>query len=237
MFNLLVSGNGEAWEEPPLFMGLSRFKEYSGSEADAITVAQPETLQRLEEVPTLLMYEVGAHGPNPKLVRHGKLRQIVRRGPDLTFEFFPDAQRGFLTLGSVLEFADALGIHHFEQHRTHWAVKDGDLPPELLEKAVPTPPERTLAIIVQEYAEARGSNQRRRITELEDELAALPKSREKAIETLRMRARENVVPDAFQYVGFKAGTDAARDAIRRVIERNREADFAEDWPFALVAFF
>jgi hypothetical protein len=32
MFNLLVSGNGEWWETPPLSFEIDRFKEYSGIE-------------------------------------------------------------------------------------------------------------------------------------------------------------------------------------------------------------
>lgn len=237
MFNLLVHGNGAAWEKPPLSLGVERFKEYSGSEADPISIAQPETLRRLQEVPALLMYEVGADGPNPKLVRHGRIRNIVRRGSELTFEFAPDPERGYLTLGTVLGFADALGMHRFEQHRTHWAVKDGDLPPDLLALAVADPPQRTLAIIAQEYADARGQGRllKRRI-ELKRELAALPKSREKTIEILRVRSRERVIPEAFQYFGVQAETEEARAAIASVLKHNDTPDLPEDWPFTLAIF-
>lgn len=62
MFSLLVAGNGEWWEREPLTMSIDRFKEYSGAEGDAIALDQPETLRRLEDVPALLMYEVGAGG-------------------------------------------------------------------------------------------------------------------------------------------------------------------------------
>jgi squalene-hopene cyclase-like protein len=236
MFNLLVHGNGEAWEEPPFSMGVVRFKEYSGSEADAISIAQPETLRRLQEVPALLMYEVGASGPNPKLVRHGRLSNITRRGGDLTFEFAPDAERGYLTLGTVLGFADALGMHRFEQHRTHWAVKDGDLPPDLLALAIAAPPQRTLTIIAQEYADARERGLRARRLELEQELAALPKSREKAIEILRVLSHEQVIPEAFQYFGVTAGTEEARAAIASMLVLNATPDLPEDWPFTLAIF-
>jgi hypothetical protein len=71
MFNLLVSDNGEWWETPPRSIMVSRFKEYSGAEAEEIDLARPETLRLLEGVPTLLMYEVGAGGPHARVVRHG----------------------------------------------------------------------------------------------------------------------------------------------------------------------
>ncbi len=92
MFNLLVSGNGEWWETPPLSTGVDRFKEYSGAVGDEVDLARPETLRRLEEIPTLLMYEVGAGGPHARVVRHGRLRNIVRRGRDLNFDFERDCQ-------------------------------------------------------------------------------------------------------------------------------------------------
>lgn len=54
---MLVSGNGERWETLPYTSPIDRF-EYSGVEAEAIDLARPETLRRLEEIPSLLMYEV-----------------------------------------------------------------------------------------------------------------------------------------------------------------------------------
>lgn len=54
MFNLLVSGNGERWATLPYTSPIDRFKEDSGVEAKATDLARPETLRRLEEIPTLL---------------------------------------------------------------------------------------------------------------------------------------------------------------------------------------
>ena len=132
MFNLLVSGNGEWWERPPLTSGVDQFKEYSGIAGEAIDAARPDTLRQLEEIPALLMYEAGARGPHARVVRHGRLRNIVRRGRDLTFDFEPHPEQAYLDREFVLNFAPQLAIEPFEQHRTHWAVKDGDIPPALL---------------------------------------------------------------------------------------------------------
>ena len=80
MFNLIVSGNGEAWEKPPLTMDRSRFGEYSDTEWSGISLKEPATLQALIGVPTLLMYELGAHGDNARLVRYGRLTKIEATG-------------------------------------------------------------------------------------------------------------------------------------------------------------
>lgn len=66
MLNLLVSGNGDKWETQPFTSTIDRFKEYSGVGAEAIDLARPETLRQLEQIPALLMYEVGAGGPHAR---------------------------------------------------------------------------------------------------------------------------------------------------------------------------
>ncbi|MER9618834.1 hypothetical protein [Mesorhizobium sp. M0207] len=79
-----------------------------------------------------MMYEVGAGGPHARVVRHSRIRNIVRRGHELAFTFEPDPKHAFLDRSAVLRIADRLGIQQFEQHRTHWAIKDGDIPAELI---------------------------------------------------------------------------------------------------------
>jgi hypothetical protein len=187
MFNLLVSGNGDWWEAPPLSTGLDRFKEYSGAEAAAIDVARPESLRQLEEVPTLLMYEVGASGPHARVVRHGRLRNIVRRGRELTFSFEPDADRAYLDRATVLSSADEIGMDQFEQHRTHWAIKDGDLPPALLETATAERVQRTIRLVAAEYVEAIREGRRREARTLATELEEFPPSLDKALSLLPAR--------------------------------------------------
>ena len=52
MFSLLVSFNPTAWETDNLTrMATARFKEYSGHEADTVTLDDAETLKSLEAVP------------------------------------------------------------------------------------------------------------------------------------------------------------------------------------------
>lgn len=138
MFNLLVSGRPTAWETDQLMrMDIGRFKENSeGSEAEAVSLNEPNTLKTLQDVPALLMYECGIKGPNGDIVRYGRLRDIkVTPGKELVFRF---EEEGRFTRNVVQEYADRLDIHYFEDSRTHWAIKDGDIPSAMLSKLRPS---------------------------------------------------------------------------------------------------
>jgi hypothetical protein len=236
MFNLLVSANDTAWEGRQASMDVSRFKEYSGSEADAISLRQPETLRRLEDVPALLMYELGVVGPNSRLVRHGRMSNINRNGNELTFNFELDPDRGYLSRGAILEFADLLGMHRFEQHRTHWAVKDGSLPIGLLAKAVALPPERNIAVVAAEYAQALTAQDGPRIGELRQELREFPASAEKAVAIIRSRAAGGRVPEVYPLLGVRPKTAEGRAAVEAVLIHSRAGEMSAAWPFSLVWF-
>lgn len=130
MFNLVVSGNGTAWEsDQRMKMPASRFGEYSGDEFQGITTKDQASLKRLEQVHTLLMYEHGTDGPNPDVIRIGQMRDVRLSGGDITFRF---TESGRVSRDKVYELAHRLQLDEWEKNRTHWAVKDGDVPQELL---------------------------------------------------------------------------------------------------------
>jgi hypothetical protein len=236
MFNLLVAAHGEFWEGERLSMFVDRFKEYSGVEGDAVNLDQPDTLRRLEEVPTLLMYEVGTAGPNARLVRHGRIRNVARRGADLTFTFELDPERAYLDRGVILAFADQLGLHRFEQHRTHWAIKDGDLPSGLLEAAVAERPQRTVAVVAAEYIKAKGDERRRETAVLEEELAQFPPSLEKALSLLPARLLGQATPEIYPVLGVEPGSLKGRAALEAVLARNQGNENARGWSYSLAWF-
>jgi hypothetical protein len=137
MFNLLVSGNSTAWEsDQRMGMLASRFGEYSGDEYERISTKNQASLRRLERVQTLLMYEVGVEGPNTDVVRVGQMRDIRISGGDITFRF---TESGRLPRDKVYELAHRLQLGTWENTRTHWAVKDGEIPQELLAAMKVTP--------------------------------------------------------------------------------------------------
>jgi len=130
MFNLLIESNSTAWETDALMrMSKDRFKEASGIEADLIKLSESNTLRLLEKVPSLLMYERNSEGPNIDVVRYGILREIRVVRTEITFRF---SEEGRFSREMVEEFADRLGIDSFEFNRTHWAIKDGDIPKKML---------------------------------------------------------------------------------------------------------
>jgi len=129
MFSILVSGDKTAWETDQLMrMDQSRFKEFSDSEHESIVLEKPETLKALETVPALLMYETECL--HAATVRYGFLRNIRLLHQDLVFNFL---EEGVFDRAIVMEFATRLGFRDGEQHRTHWAIKDGDIPSGMME--------------------------------------------------------------------------------------------------------
>jgi hypothetical protein len=236
MFNLLIAGHSEMWETQPYSIGLGRFKEYSGHEAAAIDSARPESLRRLEDVPALLMYEVGAGGPHARVVRHGRIRNIVRRGSELTFAFELDEQHAYLDRSQVLSVSDQLGMDQFEQHRTHWAVKDGELPFDLIATGTPERVERLVTTVAAEYTEAKREGSRA-AADLQEELSGFPASFEKAMALLPARIVRNPTPELFPILGIEPRTAEGRRALVAVLQRDAaRRGLPEDWSFSLAWF-
>lgn len=158
MFNVLVCGNGEDWEVAGVMsMMCSRFTEYSGEEASGITSEDAQALRRLNGTMAILMYEIGC--ANADVVRVGRLQNVKRRGQEVSFRFI---ERGRVTRADVAEFAKRIDLADFENSRHHWAIKDGSIPRELLDRASTTPERYDVALsfagedraYVQQVAEA-----------------------------------------------------------------------------------
>ncbi len=136
MFNILTSADGTAWETDQLMrMDANRFKEYSDSEAENISVSKPTTLKLLEGIDTLLMYEKHSRSPNVDLVRYGCLHNIKVVGNELVFRF---EEKGTFLRAVIEEFAERLGINSWEYNRTHWAIKDAGIPKAMRAKVMPS---------------------------------------------------------------------------------------------------
>jgi TIR domain-containing protein len=136
MFNVLVAWDAAHWETDQLMrMDVSRFKEYSGSEAENISASNQETLKLLERIDALLMYESGSKSPNADLVRYGCLHDIRLVGKEIVFRF---EEKGKFLRTVVEEFSGRLGFGASEEHRTHWAVKDAGIPRAMLARLMPS---------------------------------------------------------------------------------------------------
>lgn len=137
MFNILVAGYSAAWEsEQRMNMPLDRFGEHSGDEFAKTEIADPASLKRLEQAQTLLMYEIVLDDPPADSVRVGQMRDIKVSKNEISFRF---TESGRVPRDVVYELAHRLQLDNWEKSRTHWAVKDGNIPQELLRAMEVTP--------------------------------------------------------------------------------------------------
>ena len=137
MFNVLVAADGIAWEsEQRLEMRAERFLEYSGDESENISIEKPKSLTALERIQSLLLYEVGASGKTAGIIRLGQMRDIRVVDGKVTFRF---AETGRIPRPKFKKLRHKLQITDWEMQHTHWAVKDGDIPQELIAEMIPTP--------------------------------------------------------------------------------------------------
>lgn len=131
MYNFLVSGWEEEWQGPPCTFDLSRCvnqHEYTDQKiADKFGTLGEAALAELTRLPTIFAYEA-ARGLDPKF---GLIREVtVRRGQvRIEYEFIP--VQPFLAAADFDALAFELDIGNWEMNRTHWAVKDVNLPKEL----------------------------------------------------------------------------------------------------------
>lgn len=237
MFNLIVAGSGTHWEAAPLSFGVDRFKEYSHDGADAVDIARPETLAFLEGIPTLLVYEVGARGPRPRTVRYGRLHNLQRRGTRLLFDFAPDTDHAYLDQVELFSRSEELGIEPFEQHRTHWAIKDGELPPNFIATGTPEPQDRTIQQIANEYGEALREGTRVEIRGLRGELEETPPTLDKSRFILSARRELIVTPEVMPILNIEPRSAEGRRALEAILARDTQgAELPEDWSYSLAWF-
>ncbi|EPR65647.1 hypothetical protein [Cyclobacterium qasimii] len=130
MYNLLVSGEENAWEGKMY----SLTKERCVKVAEYTPIAISERLgkftldakKELMSYPCIFAYE-GFHEA-PKL---GWLTSIREKSNTITIEFRIEELSPWVTVDQFRELAPILDIVGFESFRTHWAVKDVELIEEL----------------------------------------------------------------------------------------------------------
>jgi len=129
MYNLLVSGSGDAWQGEPFQIELSRcVREYTDDnltarfgELDAASCAE------LKRLPCIFAFEAGNHLA-PKF---GLLRDITKRRGQVRLDYEIQAIDPFLSAADLTTLTFELDIGKWEMNRTHWAVKDVNLAKEL----------------------------------------------------------------------------------------------------------
>lgn len=124
MFNLLVSGNDDAWTGAPYPYDRSRVFEYT---EDAIVgrfnELREDQLERLRSLPTLFAYE----RPNEQDARAGQITAILIQNKKVVVSYEFDPAVAPVPHQLLNDSRAALDIGDWELNRTHWAVKDVDL--------------------------------------------------------------------------------------------------------------
>ncbi|MEG6585414.1 toll/interleukin-1 receptor domain-containing protein [Dendrosporobacter sp. 1207_IL3150] len=126
IYNLLISGNEEAWEEDTVIFDLSRcIREYTESDlVEKYVKFGTDEIDQLKKYPCIFAYEdyceknasVGCI--TDILVRQGKVKIVFRKVKEIPSEYL--RKRQF-----------ELDIHEWELNRTHWALKKVNLFKEL----------------------------------------------------------------------------------------------------------
>lgn len=124
MFNVMVAGADNAWEEGAYVWDRSRMLEFTDDRIrQPLAALTGGALEELAKLPTLFMYEQSAEG-SPRV---GTIKRIQQRGSEFRVIFEFDDSLPALDPGRIADIKWDLHLDDFEFSRTHWAVKDGDL--------------------------------------------------------------------------------------------------------------
>lgn len=137
MYNLLVSSNEDAWNGDPWQIELDRcVREYTDAEiTKRLGELNAASIAELKRLPCIFAYEA----PNRLSPKFGMLRDITKRQGLVRIEYEVQKIEPFLTAKELAELTFELDIAKWELNRTHWAVKDVNLPKELLAKGITLP--------------------------------------------------------------------------------------------------
>jgi hypothetical protein len=129
LYNLLMRGM-VGWDETPFELERSRcVHEYT---TDAIEERYQKfddaAVRALRSFPCLFAYESGVTEP----ARVGWITGIRTRGNSLVIEYKFEELLPPIPVGEITKLMNALDISKMEVYRTHWAVKDVDLIPVLI---------------------------------------------------------------------------------------------------------
>lgn len=149
MFNLLMSGNDEAFRGEPWTLERGRVFEYtSDAIANRFRELTPENLTELCSFPALISYE----RPVNQNARLAKIDRVRIRQAEVRIEYSYIQGLPEIPSEQLFRLEWELDIQGFEQNRTHWAVKDVDLCGELISANVFTEDHiRALPVDVQQF--------------------------------------------------------------------------------------
>jgi hypothetical protein len=124
MFNLLVSGDDQAWNGEPYPYVRSRLFEYTEDAiAGRFNDLREDQIERLRSLPAVFAYESGRQMD----ARVGKITSIRLRNREVVVRYQFDENIAPIPHQMLIDRRRGLDIGEWELNRTHWAVKDIDL--------------------------------------------------------------------------------------------------------------
>ncbi len=137
MYNLLVSNNVGSWNGANWQIELSRcVREYTEDQiTERFGQLDAAAIVELKRLPCIFAYEAFRDLP-PKF---GRLREIVKRQGEVRIEYQIEPIDPFLSAEDLESMNFELDIARWEMNRTHWAVKEVDLPRALHARGIVLP--------------------------------------------------------------------------------------------------
>lgn len=138
IYNLFVSGFNESWEGSPFTLEQSRcITEYTSSLVSTrYSSLNSLSISLLKKAPCIFAYEISHKKINPKF---GYIKDIVQRQGQVRIEYEIHKVEPFLTAEDLESMTFELDIGKLELYRTHWAVKEVNLPKELHSRGIVIP--------------------------------------------------------------------------------------------------
>jgi hypothetical protein len=131
MYNLFVSGNAEAWAGEPYEIELSRVvrEHTAGPLTEKFGALDEESVEVLKSFPALFAYE----SQNNRSAKIGWITRIRHRNSTVRVEYEIEPALPEIPPDRILQLQWDLDLSDWEMNRTHWALKDVDLFPVLIE--------------------------------------------------------------------------------------------------------
>lgn len=131
-FNYIAFGNRDNLNslDGQISMGRGRMFEYTPTEiSQGLLDLKIPSLKYLEGLSTLLCSEIfsSPEGRPKMVVKFGKVRKIAVNKREVSATFFCLLDFGEITFGSTEDIQETFDGEQWQFHRTHWAVREGDI--------------------------------------------------------------------------------------------------------------
>ncbi|SFW74438.1 TIR domain-containing protein [Luteibacter sp. UNCMF366Tsu5.1] len=136
MYSLIVTASSDEWDISPAQFSVSRYLEYTPPALiDQFKLSQ-QAAQKLCDIPTVFAYESGSG----EVARVGWIKDLTWSASTMRFAFEFDDRIPPLDLDAFYQAGHHVGVTDgWELARTHWAIKDVDLPAALEVAGLITP--------------------------------------------------------------------------------------------------